>query len=188
MKAVGVFLIAMWSISPPGAGQCTDEEIRLATVREQLAEQYGRIETANKNKDVAALLALRDPNCSANGPGGAHSNCAEMDNYTKQLVAEIGVVASLTNAILALRIEGDTAIATVAQHFVRTQRKLGKWRNIDTSAMQDETWLRTSEGWKLRYVSNVRARRWYVDGKRIDPHKPYDPDAPPYNPPITADE
>lgn len=170
------------------SAQCTNDELRLETVRRQLTERYSSIETANKNKDVTALLALRAPNCSANGPGGTRSNCVDMDNYTKQLIAEIGTVASLTNTILALRVEDDTAVATVAQHFVRTQTKLGKLRNIDTSAFQDETWLRTPEGWKLQFVANVHGRRWYIDGKRIDPHKPFDPDAPPYNPSITADE
>jgi len=111
-----------------------------------------------------------------------------MDNYTKQVIAEIGIVASLTNIILTLRVEGETAVATVAQHFVRTQMKLGKLRNIETSAIQDETWVRTPEGWRLQFVANVHGRRWYVDGKRIDPHKPFDPDSPPYNPSITADE
>jgi hypothetical protein len=180
--------IAMLAISLSGAAQCTDEELRLQTVRRQLAEQYVRIETANKKKDVAALLALRAPNCSANGPGGTHSNCVDMENYTKQLISEIGTVASLTNTILALRVENDTALATVAQHFVRTQMKLGKLRNTDTSAIQDETWVHTSEGWQLQLVANVHSRRWYVDGKRIDPHKPFDPDAPPYNPSLSSDE
>ena len=187
MKEIAAFIV-MLGMSLGGTAQCTDDELRLETVRRQLNEQYGRIETANKNKDVAALLALRAPDCSANGPGGTHSNCVDMDNYTKQLIAEIGTVASLTNAILALRVEGDNAVATVAQHFVRTQTKLGKLRNIDTSAIQDETWVRTPGGWRLRFVANVHGRRWYVDGKRIDPHKPFDPDAPPYNPAIAADE
>jgi len=180
--------IAMLGFSLSVAAQCTDEDSRLETIRRQLTEQYKRIEAANKNKDVMALLSLRAPNCSANGPDGTHSNCVDMDNYTKQLIAEIGTVASLTNTILALRVEGETAVATVAQHFVRTQMKLGKLRNIDTSAIQDETWVRTPESWKLQFVANVHGRRWYVDGKRIDPHKPFDPDAPPYNPSITSDE
>ena len=187
MKAT-VGIIAALGISLSARAQCTDDELRLATVRRQLSEQYLRIEAANRNKDVAALLALRAPNCSANGPGGTHSDCVDMDNYTKQLISEIGTVASLTNTILTLRVEGDAAVATVAQHFVRSQMKLGRLRNIDTSAIQEETWVRAPEGWKLRSVANVHARRWYVDGKRIDPHKPFDPDALPYNPSITTDE
>lgn len=187
MKEIAAVIVIL-GIPLAGLAQCTNEELRLETVRRQLSEQYMRMETANKNKDVAALVALHSSDCSANGPGGTHSNCVDMDNYTKQLIAEIGTVASLTNAILALRVEGDNAVATVAQHFVRTQAKLGKLRNIDTSAIQDETWVRTPGGWKLRFVANVHGRRWYVDGKRVDPHKPFDPDAPPYNPAITADE
>lgn len=188
MKTRVVAMIAILVVGLSSAAQCTKEESHLEAIRKQLVEQYEGVETANKNKDVAALLALRAADCSANGPGGTHSNCEDMDNYTKQLIAELGTVASLTNTILALRVEGDTAVATVAQHFVRTQTKLGKLRNMDTSVTQDETWVQTPAGWKLKFVANVHGRRWYIDGKRVDPHKPYDPDAPPYNPPITADE
>ena len=84
---MGAAIIAVLCFALSGAAQCTNDESRLETVRSQLAGQYARIETANKNRDVAALLALRAPNCSANGPGGTRSNCVDMDNYTKQLIA-----------------------------------------------------------------------------------------------------
>ncbi len=38
------------------------------------------------------------------------------------------------------------------------------------------------DGWKLKHIGDVKPGAWYVDGKRIDPSKPYDPDAPPFNP------
>lgn len=188
MRTCVLTIMAILVVTVSSGAQCSNEELRLESVRKQLAKQYEREEAANKNKDVAALLALRASDCSADLSGGTHSNCEDMEKYTRQLIAELGTVASLTNTILALRLEGDTAVATVAQHFVRTQTKLGKQRNIDTSAVQDETWVQTPQGWKLKFVANVHGRRWYVDGKRVDPRKPYDPDAPPYNPPITADE
>jgi hypothetical protein len=59
---------------------------------------------------------------------------------------------------------------------------------VETTAVQDETWVRTPDGWKNRRVSNIHARRWNIDGKTVDPNQPYDPDAPPYNPPADADE
>ena len=48
--------------------------------------------------------------------------------------------------------------------------------------VQREIWAKTSEGWKLKSVDNVRDQKTFVDGKRVDPAKPYDPDDPPYNP------
>jgi hypothetical protein len=101
---------------------------------------------------------------------------------------ELDEVVSLKNTIAKLTVNGDEATATVVQHFLRSQRKLGKTRNIGTEAIQDETWVRTPEGWKRQHVENVRGRRWYVDGTRIDPNKPSDPEAPPFNPPIHENE
>jgi hypothetical protein len=53
---------------------------------------------------------------------------------------------------------------------------------VDTSVTQDETWVRTPDGWRLRFVQNVHDMKWYVNGKRVEPGKPYDPDAPAYEP------
>ena len=59
---------------------------------------------------------------------------------------------------------------------------MGKRRRVDTSVVQRETWTKTTAGWKLKSVDNVRDQKRFVDGKRVDPTKPHDPDAPPYNP------
>jgi len=176
--------IAMLGIAIPASAQCTGDEL----IRQQNAAQYQRIESLNKNKGAAGLVAMRVSDCSATNPGGSHSSCADMANYTRQLIGAIGTVPSVTNTILALNLEGDRATATVAQHFVRTQTMAGQLRNIDTSAVQNETWVKTPAGWKFQSVANIHARHWYVDGKRVDPNKPFDPAAAPYNPPITADE
>ena len=176
--------IAMLGIAIPASAQCTGDEV----IRQQIAAQYQRIETLNKNKDAAGLIAMRVSDCSATNPGGSHSSCADMANYSKQLIGALGTVVTATSDITVLKLQGDSATVTVAQHFVRTQSMAGQLRNIDTSAVQDETWVKTPEGWKFQSVANIHARHWYVDGKRVDPNKPFDPDAAPYNLPITADE
>jgi hypothetical protein len=62
------------------------------------------------------------------------------------------------------------------------QMKAGRLRRVETEAIQTETWLNTAEGWKLHHIGDVKPGVWRVDGKRIDPTKPYDPDAPAYEP------
>ncbi|HXC42475.1 MAG TPA: hypothetical protein VNY51_03010 [Candidatus Dormibacteraeota bacterium] len=87
-------------------------------------------------------------------------------NYSRALFEQVRKIANLSNTILKLNLKGDEATATVFQHFLRTQTKAGALRNIDTSVIQDETWARTPQGWELRRVSHIHARKWYVDGKR----------------------
>jgi hypothetical protein len=185
VKTIVVAILGV-CISPPAFAQCSADQ--QGTVRQQLTAQYAKEEAANKNKDVGAILAMRVGNCTGVDSDGGKTSCADLVNYTKQLMGALGTVMSASDAIQALRTDCRSATATVAQHFVRTQMMAGKMRNVDTSAVQDETWVETPDGWKFQSVANVHARRWYVDGKRVDPHKPFDPDAPPYNPPITADE
>jgi hypothetical protein len=70
------------------------------------------------------------------------------------------------------------AVAEVFQEASRTRELAGKVRKVETSVIQRETWVKTLEGWKLQSVDNVRDQRRFVDGKRVDPTKPYDPNAP----------
>lgn len=74
------------------------------------------------------------------------------------------------------------AVAEVLQEVSRYRELAGKLRKVDTSVMQRETWAKTPEGWRLKSVDNVRDQKRFVDGKRVDPTKPYNPDDPPYNP------
>jgi len=64
----------------------------------------------------------------------------------------------------------------------------GTFRTVNTSEVMRQTWSRTRKGWKMKSVDNIRDERRSVDGKRVnpDPTKPFDPDAPPYEPPVKA--
>ena len=157
-------------------------------VQRELEVRYAQLAEANRHKDLNALLALRTNDYVAEMPGGLKNDYNALADYSKAMFQQVEKIATLSNTILKLSLNGDEAIATIFQQFSRTQMKAGRLRNVETTAIQDETWIRTPGGWKNRRVSNIHARKWYVDGKRVDPNKPYDPDAPAYNPPIDADE
>jgi ketosteroid isomerase-like protein len=170
------------------SGKVTSDDCEELRVRRELEASYSRLADANRRKDLDALLAQRTRDFVAEMPGGLRNDFDAMANYTRAMFQQVERIANLSNTILKLSLNGDEATATVFQQFSRTQTKAGRLRNIDTSVIQDETWVRTTEGWKVRRVSNIHARKWYVDGKRVDPTRPYDPEAPPHNPPIDADE
>src|SRR5919202_5868044 len=89
---------------------------------------------------------------------------------------------STSNAIDSLTIRGDEAVAVVHQRFSRMQMIAGQLRRVETTVTQRETWVRTPEGWKLNFVDDVHDPKTFVDGKRVDPSKPYNPNDPPYDP------
>jgi hypothetical protein len=167
VKTIAVAILGVCT-SLPAFAQCNADQQE--AVRQQLVAQYAKEEAANKNKDVDGILALRVSNCTGiDTSNGDKTSCADLMNYTKQLIGALGTVVSASDTIQVLRTDCQSATATVAQHFVRTQMMGGQMRNIDTSAVQDETWVKTPDGWKFQSVANVHARRWYVDGKRVAP-------------------
>ena len=155
-------------------------------VRRALEGQYAKIAEANKNKDLAALLAIRTPDFSAQFPDGQIRNSKEMAGYSRVLFEQMQPPITVSNTIETLTVRGNEAIAVVHQRFSRMQVKAGQLRKVETEARQRETWVLTQEGWKLKFVDDVHPGAWYVDGKRVDPSKPYDPNAPSYNPDNTA--
>ena len=180
-------LLAVALISVLGSGSAV-ADCPVEQARKQLEAEYAKLADANRRKDLAAILALRASDCGSSNPEAGRFNCEQMAEYSRRLVEEVVEVKRLSNSILDLEVQGSEARATVLQQFARTQRKAGQLRNIETMAVQRETWVRTRHGWKLKFVDNIHGRRWYVDGKRVDPHKPYNPDDPPYHPALDADE
>jgi hypothetical protein len=73
-------------------------------------------------------------------------------------------------------------VAEVLQEATRYRELEGRRRRVETSVVQRETWAKTAAGWKLKSVDNVRDQKRFVDGKRVDPSKPYDLEALPYEP------
>lgn len=67
---------------------------------------------------------------------------------------------------------------TVLQQWSRRQASHGKLRLYQTVTVQDETWVFLDSEWKRKLVENLRPG---ADLKRVDPTKPYDPEAPPFD-------
>jgi hypothetical protein len=62
------------------------------------------------------------------------------------------------------------------------QNLAGQLRRVDSSINQTEVFKKTPEGWKVIYIKIHGPQIRYVDGKRVDPSKPYNLADPPYNP------
>ncbi len=152
------------------------------SVRQALEAQYAKVAEAQKNKDIEAMRLLRTADFSVKTQNGETWDLEQSLNYSRRGFEQIESVIGLSNTIESLTINGDEAVVVVHQRFSRMQVKGGQLRKVETEARQRETWVNTPDGWKLKLIDDVRPGAWIVDGKRVDPSKPYDPDAPPYNP------
>lgn len=147
-----------------------------------LEQMYARIADAQRNEDIDALRATRTPDFTVDLPNGQRWDLETSLNYSRAGFQQVESNISISNAIESLDVHDDVAVAVVHQRWSRMQMKAGKVRRVDTEAIQTETWVNTPDGWRLKHIGDVKPGAWYIDGKRIDPTKPYDPDAPEYKP------
>jgi len=151
-------------------------------VRRALEEQYAKIAEAQINKDIDALRATRTSDFTVDMPNGQRWDLETSLNYSRTGFQQVARNISISNTIDSLDVHGDVAVAVVHQRWSRMQVKAGKLRRLDTEAIQTETWVNKKDGWRLNHIGDIKPGAWYVDGKRIDPSKPYDPNAPEYKP------
>ena len=152
-------------------------------VRKELEAQYKKLSEANDRKDLKAVMALRTSDFHTFFTDGRVGDSKLMEQYSKDFFERNQSVHSrFTIQKLTVSYNKLIAVAEVFQEVTRYQDLAGKRRKVETSVIQREIWAKTAEGWKIKSVDNVRDQKKFVDGKRVDPTKPYNPDDPPYSP------
>jgi ketosteroid isomerase-like protein len=152
-------------------------------VRHALEARYAEIAEAYRVKNPDVVLRMRTEDFHAIMPSGEAWDATTSAQYTRAGFAQVESTLALTFELGIIDVQGDTAAAEIDQHWVRRQQKAGALRHVDTRAHQRETWLQRNGAWLLWRVDHVQPGTWIVDGKRIDPSKPYDPKAPAYEAP-----
>src|SRR4029079_6944215 len=132
--------------------------------------------------DSSAVLALRRPDAFSITPAGDTLGTEAVRSYIRASFEQVVATRALDLDLGIIDVHGDTAAAELDQHWVRRQRKGGVLRDVDTRAHQRETWIREDGQWFLWRIDHVRPGVWLVDGRRIDPSRPYDPTAPEFRP------
>jgi hypothetical protein len=155
-----------------------------AKVRTELEAQYKRLAEAHEKEDLDAIVRLKTADFHAIFPDGKVGDSQMMKQYSKQFLESNEPPYDIRVTIQTLTVSEHKliAVAEVLQEVTRYRELGGQRRKVGTSVLQRETWAKATDGWKLKSVDNVRDQKRFVDGKRVDPSKPYDPDAPPYDP------
>jgi hypothetical protein len=173
-------LVALMAILNATTAPAQDD----AVVRKELEAQYQRLAVAHDKRDLKAIVGLKTADFHAIFPDGRVGDSKVMEQYSKQFLESNQPPYNIRVTIQKLTVSENRliAVADVLQEVTRYRELEGRRRKVDTSVLQRETWAKTSAGWKLKSVDNVRDQKRFVDGKRVDPSKPYDPEAPPYDP------
>lgn len=153
-------------------------------VRKELEALYKKLAEAHEREDLKAIVGLKTADFHAIFPDGRVGDSKVMEQYSRQFLERNQPPYNPRFTIRKLTVSENKliAVAEILQELSRYQELAGKRRQVDTSVVQRERWAKTSDGWKLKSVDNVREQKKFVDGKRVDPTKPYNPDDSPYNP------
>lgn len=164
--------------------KCNEEIVRDSShsIWKAINAQYAKLAEAMRKKDLDALFALYTPDFHAVTPTGEVWSRERSLAYQRNGMAQVKETIHISNTILRLTACDDEVTATVLQQWYRTQWMAGKLRRVETNAVQDEHWVKMPEGWKRGNINEVENGAAFVDGKRVDTNKPYDPDAPAYDP------
>lgn len=188
MKTVSqvILLLLIASFFGSGAVHAQDDP----QVRKELEDQYKKLAEAHDRKDLKVIVGLKTADFHAIFPDGRVGDSRMMEEYSRQFLANNQPPFNQKFTIQKLTVSENRliAVAEVFQEVTRYRELEGKRRTVETSVLQRETWVKTAAGWKLKSVDNVRDQKRFIDGKRVDPTKPYNPDDPPYNPEDTKEK
>jgi ketosteroid isomerase-like protein len=137
-------------------------------IRRGIEDWYSRNTDAFKRKDLDAVMALRTADFHTLTPDGKSNDRKFMEDRTRSFLSRIDSWIFLRFEIGTIEVQGDLASAYVTQDTKRFQRLPdGTLHQVESKAVQRETFRRTPEGWKLYTVDDIKDQGVFVDGKRI---------------------
>jgi len=179
LKFTLVFLITLHSWC-----SYAQDSSAIDSVKKILVERYKALGEAMDERDLQKILSFKTDDFHAIGPDGKVLDNIAMKEYTRQFITNNIPPYNSKFTILKLRLSENkiVAVADVLQESTRKRELADKVREVKTSVVQTETWIFIDGEWKLKLVDNVHDQKRFVDGRRVDPTKPYNPDDPPYDP------
>lgn len=168
---------------PPGKTALARELAKNPDVR-QIQKQYEILARAFEAQDVAAIAGVRAADFYVDGPDGRRQGAAQMLEVLRHFFVLNKPPIRVWFTLRSVERKGPDELAVdVFQQASRYQFLADQLRKVEHDVSQRETWRRENGVWKLQSVDSIRNQHRWVDGKQIDPSKPYDPAAPPYQPP-----
>jgi hypothetical protein len=154
-----------------------------ARVRSELEARYDQMAKAFAARDSTAIFELRTPDFCIHYPGGERDSAARAHQVLASFFAQSLPPIQVRYAIRSLRLTSpEVAVVDIFQKGSRYQVLAGKSRLVEYEVKHKETWRRVKGTWMLASVDDIHDRRRWVDGVSVDPSKPFDPAARPFQP------
>jgi len=147
---------------------CSVASATPADVQREIQSEYDKLAAAFAVRDLQKILTFRSPEFETFGPQGQHDDYERMAEYTRIWLQNNQPPIEVKFTIESIEIgSSDRAVVRVLQRASRYQEIDGKRRRVEHEVRQRETWIRTSQGWKIRMVDEIdlaNRKRW-IDGE-----------------------
>jgi hypothetical protein len=132
-------------------------------------------------RDSTAIFALRTPDFCIHYPGGERDSAVRARQVLVYFLSQNLPPIQVHYTIRSLTLPSpDLAVVDLFQKGSRYQMLAGKSRLVEHDVKQRETWRRVKGTWMLATVDAIRDRHRWVDSVPVDPSKPFDPEAKPF--------
>ncbi len=137
-----------------------------SSTRREIQAQYDRQAQAFMSGDLDAISAQMAPDYTAEW-NGRSINREQWLATARRIITMVRYHGQVTNTILRFTGEGSRATARVSQvASVNIQGSKGQHHIVSRSTSR-QTWVHTSDGWKIRHVA-LLSMRATVDGKPVN--------------------
>ena len=162
----------------------SQDSLTVDSIKKILHGRYEALAKAHDERNLKKIFSFRTADFHSIGPDGRVLDNIIMKENSRQFITNNIPPYNVKITILNLRLSYNkiVAVADVLQESIRMRELVGKIREVKTSVKQTETWVFINKQWKLKSVDNVHDQKRFIDGKRVDPTKPFSPDDPPYEP------
>src|SRR4030095_2331926 len=130
-------------------------------------------------KDYAMLISEVSSDYSATRPNGQTVSYEQLKDYIRVNLERFISIKDQQIGIENISLNNNEAVVDVRQRLSRFQKLGEETIYVESGVLQTETWVKGADGWKLKNVANEREQTLTVNGKPIDPGKPYNPADPP---------
>jgi len=150
-------------------------------IKAELEGRYEQMAKAFAARDSSAIFALRTPDFCIHYPGGERDSAARARQVLVHFITQNLPPIQFHYVIRSLDVlSADVAEVDLFQKGSRYQMLAGKSRLVEHEVKQRDTWRRVKGTWRLASVDDIHDRRRWVDGVPVDPSKPFDPEAKPF--------
>ncbi len=145
-------------------------------LRKELQAAYDKMAAGIAKKDIKPMIGYLAADFSNEGPDGQKQGREELEAEFTGYMKMVTRVDQVSLKIRKLEVNGDQAVADVAMK-LRVQMndangdfgEKGKAHRLEMDSVEQETWVKGDQGWKIRASKSLPGGKFLVDGKPLGP-------------------